>query len=117
MQCVLEAFGPSADVEETRGHEGKEQRIFKLTIESLFWYIHPSSSYLTAPNFMAAVNVPGLEGLDGIFTEVSSGGEGFEWVTIDQRKVYTNAFIVKDGNVSISESRHFYVKPDTDQFL
>jgi hypothetical protein len=66
---------------------------------------------------MAAVNVPGLEGLDGIFTEVSSGGEGFEWVTIDQRKVYTNAFIVKDGKVSVSESRHLYVMPDTDQFL
>lgn len=49
------------------------------------------------------VTVPGLEGLDGILNEISSGGKHFEWVRIDQRKVYTNAFIVKDGKVGLSQ--------------
>jgi hypothetical protein len=50
---------------------------------------------------MAPVRVPGLEGLDDNVTEISSGGEAFEWMTLDQRKLYTNAFIVHDGKVCI----------------
>jgi hypothetical protein len=49
---------------------------------------------------MAALGVPGLEGLqDDNTTEVSSGGEAFEWMSFYQRKLYTNAFIVHDGKV------------------
>lgn len=50
---------------------------------------------------MATVGVPGLEGLDNNTTVVSSGGEAFEWMSFDQRKLYTNAFIVQDGKVCV----------------
>jgi len=45
------------------------------------------------------VAVPGLEGLDENTIEVSKGGESFEWMSFDQRKLYTNAFIVQDGKI------------------
>jgi len=48
---------------------------------------------------MVARSVPGLEGLDDNTTEVSSGGEAFEWMSFNQRKLYTNAFIVQDGKI------------------
>jgi hypothetical protein len=44
-------------------------------------------------------DVPGLEGLDKNTIEVSKGGETFEWMSFDRRKLYTNAFIVQDGKV------------------
>jgi hypothetical protein len=46
-----------------------------------------------------SAGVPGLDGLDGNAIEVSSGGEAFEWMSFNQRKFYTNAFIVQDGKV------------------
>jgi hypothetical protein len=50
---------------------------------------------------MSVVRVPGLEGLDDNTTEISSGGDSFEWMAFEQRKFYTNAFIVQDGRVRI----------------
>lgn len=50
----------------------------------------------------AVIIVPGLEGLDGNFNKISSGGDDLDWSTFDHRKMYTNAYIVKDGKVSMS---------------
>ena len=54
-----------------------------------------------SPFIITMVAVPGLEGLDENTIEVSKGGESFEWMSFDQRKLYTNAFIVQDGKVCI----------------
>jgi len=48
---------------------------------------------------MATLGVPGLEGLDEDVVEVAKGGETHEWMNFDQRKLYTNAFIVQDGKI------------------
>ncbi|KAF7975518.1 hypothetical protein HWV62_9331 [Athelia sp. TMB] len=41
------------------------------------------------------MSIPGLEDLD--YLEVSSGGSDIKWVDFDQRKHYTNAFIITNG--------------------
>lgn len=46
------------------------------------------------------MSISGLEGLvQDQYVEVSSGGEQLEWISFNQRKFYTNAFIVEDGKV------------------
>ena len=52
--------------------------------------------------YMATLGVPGLEGLDKHAVEVAKGGETHEWMNFDQRKLYTNAFIVQDGKVEFA---------------
>ena len=49
-------------------------------------------------------HVPGLDGLDEDLTFVSSGGDSIEWMNFDERRFYTNAFILSRGKVSPSST-------------
>lgn len=50
-------------------------------------------------------SIPGFDDLpQNDYTEVSSGGSEFEWMKFEQRKLYTNVFLITvDGKV-----RHHY---------
>jgi hypothetical protein len=51
-------------------------------------------------------------GLEGDLTKVTSGGDDTQWMTFDQTKFYTNAFIIQNGKVgSFSQVRVSFDKP------
>ena len=48
---------------------------------------------------MQTFHIPGLEGLNQSLICISSGGDDIDWKDLDERRFYTNAFIVSGGKV------------------
>ena len=59
------------------------------------------------------LHIPGLEGLNQSLTCVSRGGDDIDWKDFNERRFYTNAFIVSGGKVS-QTSRRLICKAETE---
>lgn len=50
---------------------------------------------------------PGLE-ITSECTEVQRGGDTYDWMPFERRKLYTNAFIIQNGKVVINPKYTYY---------